>query len=123
MTTNFSSELRARLQRGLFPDNLDPVIALIEEYAWQTDRPLALFVLGRVLRGVERLWEHDDEQSGPSQVETDRLERVLRPALVAFLDADVQPDAAAEFERINSLVRAFLSWEAQRYAPNEWENP
>lgn len=109
---NLLSELRTRLSHGLFPDNLDPIIALTEEYAWQTDRPLGLFVLGRVLRLIERQWDRGDEQSGPSESELQRMERELMPALIAFLDAGVQTDTAAEYERINSLVCAFLVWEA-----------
>jgi hypothetical protein len=112
LTENLLSELKTRLSRGLFPANLDAVIALTEEHAWHTDRPLGLFVLGRVLRLIERRWEADDEQSGPPDSEYQRMLEELMPALMAFLDAGAQTDAALEFERINSLVRAFLAWEA-----------
>lgn len=113
MTQNLSAELKLRLSRGLYPADLDPIIALTEEYAWQADRPLGLFVLGRILRLVERRWDPEDDQSGPSRKLADAMEQALMPALVAYLDAEAVGEDDG-YEHLNALVRQFLAWEAQR---------
>jgi len=102
-----------QLSRGSYPDNLDRVIVLTEEYAWQTDRPLGLFVLGRILRLLERLWDLEDEQFGPSREVAETMEQALMPALATYLDGEAA-GGDDEYERLNTLVRAFLAWEAQR---------
>jgi len=97
----------------LYPANLDPIIALTEEYAWQADRPLGLFALGRILRLVEHLWDPEDDQSGPTGEMVEAMDRALMPALVAYLDAGAAEDDR-EYQHLNTLVRAFLAWEAHR---------
>jgi len=72
---------------------------------------LGLFVLGRILRLVEREWDPGDAQSGPTRRAVDAMARDLLPALTEYLDA-AEDDRS--YDQLNALVRAFLAWEARR---------
>ena len=53
---NLYEELKRRLAQGFFPDNFLEVARLAEEASWQTDKPLGLYVLSRVLLSLSQDW-------------------------------------------------------------------
>jgi hypothetical protein len=110
-----SEKLTQLLSQDFFPAQLEQAIALTEDVSWQAEEPLSLFVLGRVLRVISRLWNPDDEQDGPPESEYQAMLAQMRPAILAYLQLAATPATAdIEYDRLNALVRTFLEWRASR---------
>ena len=105
---NLYEELKRRLAQGFFPDNFLQVARLAEEASWQTDRPLSLYVLSRILLALGQDWPRQGVETSVA----DDMQRTMEPAINAYLADAATHDLTAEQEalHLNNIVRSFLKW-------------
>ncbi len=108
MTRNLYGELSRRLKRGFYLDNLANVAILCDEGSWQTEHPVGLFVLSRILWQLDDWWR---ERPLPT-VESERMQAMLEPPIMTYLNAaaDSDLDARAELDYLSEIVRSYLRW-------------
>ena len=101
-------ELNRRLAQGFFPDNLLQVAGLAEEASWQTEKPLVLYVLSRILLALGQDWPRQGVETSVAE----DIQRTMAPPINAYLADAATRDLTAEQEalHLNNIVRSFLRW-------------
>jgi hypothetical protein len=90
-----------------FPDNFLVAARLAEEASWNTDSPLGLYVLSRILRSLDKEWP----EQGIATPLAEELARGIGTPVAAYVTAAAQGISADEETRhLNEIIRAFLRW-------------
>lgn len=104
---NLYEELKRRLAQGFFPDNFLEVARLAEEASWQTDTPLGLYVLSRVLLSLAQDWP---KQGVETQV-ADEMQQLMEPPISAYIrTAAGGVSAEQEAQLLNAVITSYLRW-------------
>jgi hypothetical protein len=100
-------ELKRRLAQGFFPDNFLEVGRLAEEASWQTDAPLGLYVLSRILLSLSQDWP----KQGVETPVADEMQRMMEPPISAYLEAASRGlTAQREAQHLNAIITSYLRW-------------
>jgi hypothetical protein len=106
---NLFEELKRRLEQGFFPDNFLVVARLAEEASWQTDRPLGLYVLSRVLLSLGQDWP----KQGVETPIAEDMQRLMEPPILAYVtEAATGVTAQQDADLLNDIILAYLQWRA-----------
>jgi hypothetical protein len=95
------------LAQGFFPDNLLAAALLAEESSWQTDNPLGLYVLSRILKTLAEDWPR---QGLPSLLADEMAAGMNQPVMAYIWAAARGLSADEEAQHLNEIIRAFLKW-------------
>jgi hypothetical protein len=104
---NLYEELKRRLAQGFFPDNFLEVGRLAEEASWQTDKPLGLYVLSRVLLSLGQDWP----KQGVEAMVADDMQRTMEPPISAYVVAASRGLTVQEESlHLNEIITSYLRW-------------
>lgn len=68
---------------GFYPDNFLRAARLAEEASWQTEHPLGLYVLSRILHSLGEEWPEQGIES-PS---AEQMVQIMTPPINAYIEA------------------------------------
>ena len=103
--------LKELLAPGFFPDNFLKAARLAEEASWQTNHPLGLYVLSRILDSLGSEWSSDEQGIETSAAE--RMAQVMAPPINAYIEAGILGiTREEEVSHLDNLILAFLRWSA-----------
>lgn len=121
MTPTLLEELKRLLNQPFLTANLDAASILAFESSWNTNHPLGLFVLERVLHILSDHWDVDywRGQAWMTDEAFKDMEARLRPPLLAYLDAAESGSLTPteELTLLNAIVSALFRWTAERPNP------
>ena len=110
------ADIHRLLRRGFYLDNFIEIVRLALDAARASDHPLPLFVIARILWGLNSYW-----RDRPLTVTTaERMKDALLPALEDYLVA-AQDGLSPELEvkYLDEIVAAYLRWDVvQRTIPH-----
>ena len=115
------AELKRLLDQEFLADNLDHAATLAFEASWNSNHPLGLFVVARLLRILEDQWAVAESRGQAwMTIEAVRaMEAYLREPMqhyLAALDRDAL-EPVVELGLLNEIVRALFKWTTERPDP------
>jgi hypothetical protein len=103
------AEIRARLAKGIYVDNMHEMVRTCLQMARSVEEPLPFYVMAKVLDTISEDWENHPVTSATYDAMQRRISGALDRALSIIQDG--RP-ACETWDSLNELVRRFLREDA-----------